>query len=150
MLPTANLRYRLCGLERLDDERPTVTLPLTYADQVTRRAVRALGDPRHHRTTFVATEGELVAGGATSVVWQRGGTGVAEHPPAPTAPDTALVDIVAWTERLRAGAPASGHPTPTLDPDALCPADLPTTTPDPARKLATALAVQLTPRTRRR
>ena len=107
-------------------------------------AISATGDPRHHRTTFVAAAGELVAGGAKAVVWQQGGTGVADHPPAPIAPDTALADIVAWTERLRTGAPASGRPTPTLDLDALYPADVRATTPDPARQLAAALAVQLT------
>ena len=145
MLPTATLRYRLRSLERLhDDERPTVTLLLTYADQATRRAVRSVGDPRHHRTTFVATEGELVAGGAKAVVWQQGGTGVADDPPAPIAPDAALADIVAWTERLLAGPPASHHPTPTPDPDALYPTDVRATRPDPDRQLATALAVQLT------
>ena len=146
MLSTANLRYRLRSLERLhDDERPTVTLLLTYADQATRRAMRALGDPRHHRTTFVATAGELLAGGAEAVVWQQGGTGIAEHPPAAITPDAALADIVAWAERLVAGAPASGRPTPLPDPpDALYPADVRATMPEPARQLAPALAVQLT------
>ena len=125
MLPTATLRYRLRSLERLGaDERPAVTLLLTYADQATRRAVRALGDPRHHRTTFVATAGELLAGGTTAVVWQQGGTGVADHPPVAIAPDAALADIVAWTEHLLTRASVSHHPTPTPDPDALYPADV--------------------------
>ena len=145
MLPTATLRYRLRSLERLrDDERPTVTLLLTYADQATRRAIRALGDPRHHRTTFVATAGELLTGGAQVVVWQQGGTGFADHPPVAIAPDASLADIVAWTERLLAGASASHCPTPTPDPDALYPPDMRATRPDPARQLALALAVQLT------
>lgn len=145
LLPTATLRYRLHSLERLrDDERPTVTLLLTYADQATRRAIRAIGDPLHHRTTFVATAGELLAGGAAAVVWQQGGTGIADHPPAPIAPDAALADIVAWTECRLAGAPVSHRPTPTPDPDALYAADVRATTPDPFRQLATALAVQLT------
>ncbi len=145
MLPTATLRYRLRSLERLGaDERPTITLLLTYADQATRRAVRALGDPLHHRTTFVATEGELLTGGAEAVVWQQGGTGVADHPPAPIAPDAALAGIVAWTERLLAGAPTSHRPTPTPDPDALYAADVRATRPEPARQLTSALAVQLT------
>ena len=145
MLPTATLRYRLRSLERLgDDERPTVTLLLTHADQATRRAIRSVGDPRHHRTTFVATADELLAGGAAAVVWQQGGTGVADHPPVAIAPDASLADIVAWTERLLAGASASHHPTPTPDPDALYPADMRATRPDPARQLAAALTVQLT------
>ena len=145
MLPTATLRFRLRSLEHLDDdERPAVTLLLTYADQATRRAIRSTGDPRHHRTTFAATEGELLAGGAAAVVWQQGGTGVADHPPAPIAPDAALVDIVAWTERLHAGAHASSRPTPLPDPDALYAAAVRATRPEPARQLTSALAVQLT------
>ena len=62
-LPTSRLRYRLRSIERLDSsEKPFVTLVLTHADQATRRAVRSLGDPSEHRRTFVATEGELLAG----------------------------------------------------------------------------------------
>ncbi len=58
MLPTSNLRYRLRSMEQMDhDEKPLVTLVLTYSDQATRRAIRSLGDPIEHRTTFVATEG---------------------------------------------------------------------------------------------
>ena len=117
LLPTATLRYRLHSLERLEaDERPTVTLLLTDADQATRRAVRAPGDPLHHGTTFVATAGELLAGGAAAVVWQQGGTGIAEHPPVAIAPDVALVDIVAWAERLLHGASASPHPHANAGP----------------------------------
>ena len=62
-LPSSNLRYRLRSIERLDNsETPFVTLLLTHADQATRRAIRSLGDPSEHRRTFVATEGELLAG----------------------------------------------------------------------------------------
>ena len=145
LLPTAPLRYRLRSLERLrDDERPTGTLLLTYADRATRRAIRSVGAPWHHRTTIVVTAGELLAGDAAAVVWQQGGTGIADQPPAAIAPDAALADIVAWTERLRPGTSASHRPTPTPDPDVLYPADVRATMPDPARQLATALAVQLT------
>ena len=46
MLPGANLRYRLRSIEHLPrSERPFVTLVITHADQATRRAIRALGDP---------------------------------------------------------------------------------------------------------
>ena len=63
VLSTANLRYRIRSIERLDSsDRPFVTLVLTHADQATRRAIRALGDPSEHHRTFVATEGELLAG----------------------------------------------------------------------------------------
>ena len=58
-LPSANLRYRVRTLEKLPyDQKPTVTLILTHADQATRRAFRTLGNPMEHRTTFVATDGE--------------------------------------------------------------------------------------------
>ena len=43
----------------------------THADQATRRAIRSLGDPSEHSRTFVATEGELLAGDHTGVVWQQ-------------------------------------------------------------------------------
>ena len=50
MLPGANLRYRLRSIEHLPrSERPFITLVLTHADQSTRRAIRALGDPSEHR-----------------------------------------------------------------------------------------------------
>ena len=63
-LPTSRLRYRLRSIERLDSsDSPFVTLVLTHADQATRRAIRSLGDPSEHLRTFVATEGEFLAGG---------------------------------------------------------------------------------------
>ena len=78
-LPTSRLRYRLRSIERLDSsETPFVTLVLTHADQATRRAIRSLGDPSEHRRTFVATEGELLAGDHTGVVWQQCGSGLGE------------------------------------------------------------------------
>ena len=71
MLPGANLRYRLRSIGHLpSNERPFITLVITHADQATRRAIRALGDPSEHRRTFVATEGELLAGDHAGVVWQ--------------------------------------------------------------------------------
>ena len=76
MLPTSNLRYRLRSIEHLpSNERPFLTLALTFADQATRRAIRALGDPSERRRTFVATEGELLAGDHTGIVWQQCGYG---------------------------------------------------------------------------
>ena len=90
-LPTSNLRYRLRSVERMrSGDRPFVTLVLTHADQATRRAIRSLGDPSEHRRTFVATEGELLAGGHTSVVWQQCGDGRENNPPVRIDPDTSL------------------------------------------------------------
>ena len=69
-LPSANVRYRLRSIERLhSSDRPFVTMALTHTDQATRRATRSLGDPTEHRRTFVATEGELLAGDHEGVVW---------------------------------------------------------------------------------
>ena len=68
-LPSSNLRFRVRSMEQLHYSRkPTVTLILTFSDQATRRAIRTLGDPWEHRTTFVATEGELLAGDFESLV----------------------------------------------------------------------------------
>ena len=76
-MPTSRLRYRLRSIERLDSsDSPFVTLVLTHADQATRRAIRSLGDPSEHLRTFVATEGELLAGDHTGVVWQQCGSGL--------------------------------------------------------------------------
>ena len=63
---------------------------LTHADQATRRAVRALGDPSERRRTFVATEGELLAGDHTGVVWQQCGYGLGQYPPVEISPETSL------------------------------------------------------------
>ena len=76
VLSSANLRYRLRTLEQLRTrQRPTATLVLTHSDQATRRAFRTLGEPGEHRSTFVATEGELLAGNAQAPVWQQCGGG---------------------------------------------------------------------------
>ena len=94
-LPTSRLRYRLRSIERLDSsETPFVTLVLTHADQATRRAVRSLGDPMEHRRTFVATEGELLAGDHRGVVWQQCGNGLGDDPPVRVSPDASLAGIL--------------------------------------------------------
>ena len=99
-LPTSRLRYRLRSIERLDSsDRPFVTLVLTHADQATRRAVRSLGDPSEHLRTFVATEGELLAGDHKGVVWQQCGSGLGDDPPVRIAADASLEGILALAER---------------------------------------------------
>ena len=144
MLPTSNLRYRLRSMEQMAyDEKPLVTLVLTYSDQATRRAIRSLGDPREHRTTFVATEAELLAGDAGGVVWQRCGTGMSDDPPVSITPDMALSTIVAWTDRL-VDASQKTESTPTPNPDALYPSDVQADMPQPSRQLQSALSVRLT------
>ena len=95
-LPSANLRYRLRTLENLSHvQRPMATLVLAHSDQANRRAVRTLGDPTHHRRTFVATEGELLAGDHRGVVWQQCGKGTEYDLPVQVAPGVSLNAIIA-------------------------------------------------------
>ena len=150
-LPSANLRYRLRTMENLRYyQRPIVTLVLTHSDQSTRRAIRTLGSPTEHRTTFVATEGELLAGDHRGLVWQQCGAGMGGNPPIKVAPDASLDAIVAWTERLveiseadrrRHGFKKPEKPVP--DPDALYPSHLRATMPDLPEQIKPGLAVQL-------
>ena len=123
-LSTANLRYRIRSIERLDSsERPFVTLVLTHADQATRRAVRSLGDPSEHHRTFAATEGELLAGDHNGVVWQQCGTGLGDDPPVRVSTDASLTGILAWMDRLgwtrptpSSGTTPSRTPAPSTSP----------------------------------
>ena len=145
MLPGANLRYRLRSIGHLPrNERPFLTLIITHSDQATRRAIRALGDPSVYRRTFVATEGELLAGDHAGVVWQQGGYGLGQDPPALIDPETSLAAILPWAEGLLESSHKSRRDDPRPDADALYPDDVRADTPLPAQQLASALAVQLT------
>ena len=144
-LPTSNLRYRLRSVERMrSGDRPFVTLVLAHADQATRRALRSLGDPSEHRRTFVATEGELLAGDHTGVVWQQCGSGLGEDPPVRVDPDASLAGILAWMERLLESSHSLRRDNPKPDPDALYPSGVRAAMPEPSQQLASALSVQLT------
>ena len=144
-LPGANLRYRLRSTGHLPNgERPFISLVLTHADQATRRAIRALGDPSEHLRTFVATEGELLAGDHTGEVWQQCGGGLGQDPPVLIEPDTSLANILSWADGLLESSHRSRRDNPSPDPDALYPSGVQAVMPDPARQLATALATQLT------
>ena len=145
MLPGANLRYRLRSIERLArSERPFLTLVLTHADQATRRAIRALGDPSEHRRTFVATEGELLAGDHTGVVWQQCGGGLGQDPPVLITPETSLAAIPPWAEGLLGSSHRDRRDGPGPDADALYPDGVQASMPAPAQQLSSALSVQLT------
>ena len=145
MLPGANLRYRLRSIGHLPrSERPFLTLVLTHADQATRRAIRALGDPSEHRRTFVATEGELLAGDHAGVVWQQGGYGLGQDPPALVDPETSLANILPWAQEQLGSSHRSRRDEPSPDPDALYPDGVQASMPEPARQLSPALSVQLT------
>ena len=152
VLSSANLRYRLRTLEQLRArQRPTATLVLTHSDQATRRAFRTLGDPSEHRSTFVATEEELLAGDARAPVWQQCGAGNSSFLPETINPDVSLDDIMGWLGRRADNAAAyrsklspdpDSHPTP--DPDELYPSRLRAMMPEPPEQVGNSLAVKLT------
>ena len=145
MLSTANLRYRLRSIERLDSsERPFVTLVLTHADQATRRAIRSLGDPSEHHRTFAATEGELLAGDHNGVVWQHCGSGLGDDPPVLVSPDASLTGILAWAERLLNSSYSFLRDNPKPNPGTLYSSGVQASMPDPSQQLASALSVLLT------
>ena len=141
-LPTSRLRYRLRSIERLDsDDRPFVTLVMTHADLATRRAVRSLGDPSVHRRTFVATEGELLTGDHTGVVWQQCGSGLGEA--VRIDADASLAGILAWSERLLETSYSFLLDSTKADPGALYPPGVQAAMPEPTEQLKPALSVRL-------
>ncbi len=145
MLPTSNLRYRLRSIEHLPtSQRPFLTLVVTHADQATRRAIRALGDPSERRRTFVATEGELLAGDHTGIVWQQCGYGLGLDPPVEISPETSLAAILPWADGLLESSHRSRHDEPRPDADALYFSRVQATMPEPTQQLASCLPVQLT------
>ena len=142
MLSSANLRYRLRTLEQLRTrQRPTATLVLTHADQATRRAFRTLGNPMEHRSTFVATEGELLAGDAEAQVWQQCGSDKRPFLPEAISPDVSLDAIMGWLGR-RAKHATGDQPRP--DPEELYPSGLRALMPQPTEQVKSSLAVRLT------
>ena len=140
-LPSSNLRYRLRSIERLQSsERPFVTLVLTHADQ----AIRSLGDPSEHGRTFVATEGELLAGDHRGVVWQQCGSGLGDEPPVRVSPDASLTGILAWAERLLDSSYSFLRDNPKPNPGTLYSSGVQASMPEPSQQLVPALSVQLT------
>ena len=150
-LSSANLRYRLRTLEnQRQRQRPTATLVLTHSDQATRRAFRTLGDPSEHRSTFVATEGELLAGDPGSPVWQQCGAGSNSSLAEAINPDVSLDAIMGWlgrrvenaaVYRRKLGPELDDHPTP--DPDELYPSRLRAMMPRPTDQVGNSLAAKL-------
>ena len=116
---------------------------MTHADQATRRAIRSLGDPSEHHRTFVATEGELLAGDHKGVVWQQCGSGLGDDPPVRISPDASLPGILAWAERLLGSSYSFLRDSPKPNPGTLYPSGIQAAMPEPSH-LASALSVQLT------
>ena len=142
-LPTSRLRYRLRSIERLDSsDSPFVTLVLTHADQATRRAVRSLGDPSEHLRTFVATEGELLAGDHMGVVWQQCGSGLGEA--VRIDADASLAGILALAERLLDSSYSFLGKSAKPNPSALYPSGVQAAMTEPSQQLTSTLSVQLT------
>ena len=142
VLSSANLRYRFRTLEQLRPlQRPTATLVLTHADQATRRAFRTLGNPMEHRSTFVATEGELLAGDAQAQVWQQCGSDKRPFLPEAISPDVSLDEIMGWLGR-RAKHATGDRPRP--DPEELYPSGLRALMPRPTEQVKGSLTVELT------
>ena len=149
-LPSPNLRYRLRTAENLPyRQQPEATLVLACSGQANRRAVRTLGHTTAHRSHFVATEGEQLAGDHRAVAWQQCGNGMADV--AAIAPHLSLSGILAHVERrmnrhaaeFRDQTPKA-HRKPKPDPDSLYSGRLRTMMPDPGKQVKDCLAVRLT------
>ena len=119
-------------------KKPTVTLVMTHSDQATHRAISTLGDYTHHSGTFVATEGELLAGDHESSVWQICGTGMNNNPPVEIDPNITLAEIITGIDRLLETSYvyriATGNISP--NPDALYSSPRRATMPEPSEQLA--------------
>ena len=119
-----------------------MTLVLTHADQATRRAIRSLGDLSEHLRTFAATEGELLAGDHTGVVWQQCGSGLGEA--VRIDADASLAGILALAERLLDSSYSFRSKNPKPNPGTLYPSGAQASIPEPSQQLIPALSVQLT------
>ena len=149
-LPSPNLRYRFRTAENLPYRQlPTATLVLACSDQANRRAVRTLGHPMAHRSHFVATEGEQLAGDHKAVAWQQCGNGMAAV--VTVAPEMSLSDILAYVQWYLDGYAADFRDKtprdkrqPKPDPGTLYSDQLRALMPDPMEQVKNCLAVQLT------
>ena len=115
---------------------------LTHADQATRRAIRSLGDPSEHLRTFVATEGEFLAGDHTGVVWQQCGSGLGEAMRIDA--DASLAGILALAEHLLDSSYSFLGKSPKPNPSDLYPSGVQAAMPEPTEQLTSTLPVQLT------
>ena len=91
----------------------------------------------------MATEGELLAGDHTGVVWQQCGYGLGLDPPVEISPETSLAAILPWADGLLASSQGSRRDNPGPDADELYSTNVQAAMPEPAEQLASAPAVQL-------
>ncbi len=143
LLTPANLRYRLRSIVRTHyDDRPHLSLVLAVSDQDARRALRALGHPTEHETTFVATTGEVLAGKPGAKVWQQCGAGVDSA--TMLAPNLELSAILGWlADRLDRERKRWGHALAGPNRERLYAAGMRASRPRPADQLDAAYAVRL-------
>ena len=149
-LPSPNLRYRFRTAENLPyRQQPVATLVLACSDQANRRAVRTLGHPMAHRTHFVATEAEQLAGDHQAVAWQQCGNGMADA--VTIAPEMSLTGILAYVQRRLDGYAADfrdqtprDQRQPKPDPDTLYSSRLRALMPNLPEQVKDCLAVRLT------
>ena len=92
----------------------------------------------------MATEGELLAGDHTGVVWQQCGYGLGQDPPVEISPETSLAAILPWADDLLESSQGSRREAPRLDADNLYSANVQAAMPEPAEQMASAPEVQLT------
>ena len=143
LLTPANLRYRLRSIQRMSyDDRPHISLVLAASDQDARRALRALGHPTEHETTFVTTTGEVLAGKAGAKVWQQCGAGLDSA--TMLAPNLELSAILGWLgDRLDRERKRWGRSLPGAARERLYAPGVRASRPRPAEQLDAAYAVRL-------
>ena len=83
----------------------------------------------------MATEGELLAGDHTGVVWQQCGSGLGDDPPVRISPDASLVGILAWAERLLDLSYSFLRDNPEPNPGALYPSGIQAAMSEPTQQL---------------
>ena len=136
MLSTANLRYRLRSIERLDSsERPFVTLVLTptqtrpRAGQSAHWATRqsTTGPSRRRRGSFWPETTKESSGSSAGAAWAT----------------TPLSGILAWAERLLDSSYSFLRDNPKPNPGNLYPSAVQAAMPEPSQQFASALPVLL-------
>ncbi len=90
----------------------------------------------------MATEGELLAGDHTGVVWQQCGSGLGEAMRIDV--DASLAGILALAERLLDSSYSFLGKSPKPHPGTLYPSGVQASMPEPTEQLTSTLSVQLT------
>ena len=141
-LPTSRLRYRLrhraAGQQRQPLRHPRADPCRPGHPHVHPLPGRPVGAPQD----ICATEGELLAGDHTGVVWQQCGSGVGEA--VRIDADASLAGILALAERLLDSSSSFLGKNPKPNPSDLYPSGVQAAMPEPTEQLTSTLPVQLT------